>query len=43
MANNLLERFVNSAPEAVLAKERQKQADAQAKIDSIKKSLAALK
>ncbi len=37
------ERFVSGAPEAVLAKERQKQADAKAKIESLEKSLALLK
>ena len=36
------ERFVNNAPEQVVALERQKQADAQAKIDALEKRLAAL-
>ena len=37
------ERFVNNAPEQVVAVEKQKQADAQAKIDALEKRLAALK
>ena len=37
------ERFVNSAPEKVVANERAKQADAEAKIAAIKEQLAALK
>jgi valyl-tRNA synthetase len=37
------ERFVANAPEAVLAKERQKQADAQAKIAILEESLKGLK
>ncbi len=37
------ERFVNNAPEQVIAKERQKEADALAKISTIKESLSALK
>ncbi len=36
------ERFVNNAPEQVIAKERQKQADAEAKIETLEKSLASL-
>jgi len=36
------ERFVNNAPEQVVALERQKQADAQAKIDALEKRLSAL-
>ncbi len=36
------ERFVANAPEQVVALERQKQADAQAKIDALEKRLAAL-
>ena len=36
------ERFVNSAPEKVVANERAKQADAEAKIAAIKEQLAAL-
>ncbi|WP_430812180.1 MULTISPECIES: valine--tRNA ligase [unclassified Carboxylicivirga] len=37
------ERFVSSAPEAVVAKERQKQADAEAKIKTLTESLDRLK
>ena len=37
------ERFVSSAPEKVVANERAKQADAEAKIAAIKEQLAALK
>lgn len=37
------ERFVNNAPEKVVANERQKEADAKAKIETIKVSLARLK
>ena len=37
------ERFVSSAPEKVVANERAKQADAEAKITAIKEQLAALK
>ncbi len=36
------ERFVNNAPEKVIAIERQKQADAEAKIETLEKSLANL-
>ncbi|WP_089318904.1 valine--tRNA ligase [Pontibacter ummariensis] len=36
------ERFVNGAPEAVIANERKKQADAEAKINAIEQSLASL-
>lgn len=36
------ERFVSSAPEAVVAKERQKQADAEAKIKTLTESIARL-
>ncbi len=36
------DRFVNNAPEKVVATERQKQADAQAKIEALKARLAAL-
>ena len=36
------ERFVNNAPEAVVAAERKKQADAQSKIEALKASIAAL-
>ncbi|RDC66503.1 valine--tRNA ligase [Adhaeribacter pallidiroseus] len=36
------ERFVSGAPEAVLEKERQKKADAEAKIQALEQSLAAL-
>ena len=36
------ERFVSNAPESVVATERQKQADAQAKIDALEKRLASL-
>ncbi|MNG19787.1 Valine--tRNA ligase [compost metagenome] len=37
------EKFVNGAPEKVLANERQKEADALAKIETIEHSLAGLK
>ena len=37
------ERFVNSAPAQVVANERAKQSDAEAKIAAIKEQLAALK
>jgi len=37
------ERFVSGAPEQVVAIERQKQVDAQSKIDALEKRLAALK
>ena len=37
------ERFVNSAPAQVVANERAKQADAEAKIAAIREQLAALK
>ena len=37
------ERFVNNAPEQVVAMERQKEADALAKIETLKTSLASLK
>ena len=37
------ERFVSSAPEKVVANERAKQADAEAKIAALKEQLAALK
>jgi len=37
------ERFVNNAPEKVVAMEKQKQADAEAKIEAIEQSLASLK
>ena len=37
------ERFVSSAPEKVVANERAKQADAEAKITALKEQLAALK
>ncbi len=37
------ERFVNNAPEKVIAIERKKQADAEAKIETLEKSLASLK
>jgi len=37
------ERFVNNAPEQVVASEKKKEADALAKIDTIKASLASLK
>ena len=37
------ERFVNNAPEKVVAIEKQKQADAEAKIEAIEQSLASLK
>ncbi|WP_276165754.1 valine--tRNA ligase [Zobellia alginiliquefaciens] len=36
------ERFVNNAPEKVITIERQKQADAEAKIETLEKSLASL-
>ena len=36
------ERFVNNAPENVIALERKKQADAEAKIETLEKSLASL-
>lgn len=36
------ERFVNNAPEQVIAMERKKQADAEAKIETLEKSLASL-
>lgn len=36
------ERFVNNAPEKVIANERKKQADAEAKIETLEKSLASL-
>ncbi len=36
------ERFVNNAPEQVIAVERKKQADAEAKIETLEKSLASL-
>ena len=36
------ERFVNNAPEQVIANERKKQADAEAKIETLEKSLASL-
>ena len=36
------ERFVNNAPEKVITIERQKLADAEAKIDTLEKSLASL-
>ncbi len=36
------ERFVNNAPENVIAVERKKQADAEAKIETLEKSLASL-
>ena len=37
------ERFVNNAPEAVVAKEKQKQTDAEARIKTIREQLAELK
>ncbi len=37
------ERFVNNAPEQVIAMERKKQADAEAKIETLDKSLSSLK
>ncbi len=37
------ERFVNSAPEAVVAKERAKKADAEARIKTLEKQIAGLK
>ncbi len=37
------ERFVNNAPEQVIAVERKKQADAEAKIETLEKSLGSLK
>lgn len=36
------ERFVNNAPEKVIANERKKQADAEAKIETLEKSLSSL-
>ena len=36
------DRFVNNAPEQVIALEHKKQADAQAKIETLEKSLANL-
>lgn len=36
------ERFVNNAPEQVIATERKKQADAEAKIETLEKSLASM-
>ncbi len=36
------ERFVNNAPEQVIAMERKKQADAEAKIDTLENSLSSL-
>ncbi|MBO5686036.1 MAG: valine--tRNA ligase, partial [Alistipes sp.] len=42
MAKLLNERFVQNAPEKVVANERAKQADAEAKIAAIKEQLAAL-
>ena len=36
------ERFVNNAPDQVITNERKKQADAEAKIETIKSSLASL-
>ena len=36
------ERFVNNAPEQVVALERKKASDAEAKIDTLEKSLAKL-
>ena len=36
------ERFVNNAPEKVVAIERKKAADAEAKIETLEKSLASL-
>ena len=36
------EKFVNNAPENVVAIERKKQSDATAKIENLKKSIAAL-
>ncbi len=36
------ERFVNNAPEKVIEMERKKQADAEAKIETLEKSLASL-
>jgi valyl-tRNA synthetase len=36
------ERFVNNAPEQVIVIERKKQADAEAKIETLEKSLATL-
>ena len=36
------ERFVNNAPENVIAVDRKKQADAEAKIETLEKSLASL-
>ena len=37
------ERFVQNAPEAVVAMERKKKADAEEKIKSLEESIAALK
>jgi valyl-tRNA synthetase len=37
------ERFVSNAPEAVVAGERKKQADAESKIKTLQESIAALK
>ena len=37
------EKFVNGAPEAVVANERKKQADAEQKIKAIKEAIAALR
>lgn len=37
------ERFVNSAPEMVVAKEKAKQVDAEAKIKALEEQIAALK
>jgi valyl-tRNA synthetase len=37
------ERFVNNAPEAVVAKEKAKQADAEAKIKVLEEQIASLK
>ena len=37
------ERFVSNAPEAVVASERKKQADAESKIAAIKETIAKLK
>lgn len=37
------ERFVNNAPEQVIAMERKKQSDAEAKIETLEKSLSSLK